>query len=253
MAIHAHSTPMPAPQRGLLRATRLGSNSREITGSCPAVEPLAAGEEIALQLQSLNDLGPKQALVRLAPAAALLPPEPEPDTAAQARVLHMRRELRKGLDRGLALMDALDLSPRGLDLIDRAIAQLDALEAPDEDMEPYLAGYCGNRWCDPRSEAEDADSVEIHGEGDFLEDAEDDDPAEETSLETFGRGFVRCGADDAEEDDGCERGEEYGSEDGEDIGHHASQFTPRPLTHAERAEVAAIAGRAATMRRASHV
>ena len=157
--------------------------------------------------------------MRLTAATALLPPEPEPDTAAQARALHMRRELRKGLDHGLALMDALDLTPRGLDLMDRAIAQLDALEAPDEDMEPYLAGYCGNRWCDPRGEAEDADSLEIYGEGDFLEDAEDDDPAEETSLETFGRGLVRCGADDAEdsfdieEQHDAEREDEHGSHD----------------------------------------
>ena len=55
---------------------------------------------------------------------------------AQARALHTRRELHKGLDHGLALMDPLDLSPRGLDPMDRAIAQLDTLEAPDEDLEP---------------------------------------------------------------------------------------------------------------------
>ena len=263
MAIHAHSTPMPAPQRGLLRAfagslPALSFEARSAPGLVSAhdtlatVEALAAPGSTALRPCSRKGLAPKEALASTA-VLPFLPPEPEPDTAAQARALHMRRELRKGLDRGLALMDALDLTPRDLDLMDCAIAQLDALEAPDEHLEPYLAGYCGHRWCDLRSEAEDADSLEIHGEGDFLEDAEDDDPAEETSLETFGRGFVRCGADDVEEDDGCERGEEYGSEDGEDIGHHASQFTPRPLSHAERAEVAVIATRAAAMRKASHV
>ena len=150
MAIHAHSTPAPGFQRRLLRAARLLAPTAAEPTQSPAltpesvamlnampafVEALVGHEEIGLQPCILNILGPKQALVRLAAAAALLPPEPEPDTAAQARALYMRRELRKGLDRGLALMDALDLSPRGLDLMDRAIAQLDALEAPDEGME----------------------------------------------------------------------------------------------------------------------
>ena len=77
------------------------------------------------------------------PAAieALLPAEP--DTAAQARALHARREQHQALDYGFALLGALDLSPCGLDIIDGAIAHLDAKDAPDEDMEPYLAGYCG--------------------------------------------------------------------------------------------------------------
>ncbi len=81
---------------------------------------------------------------------------------------------------------------------------------------------------------------------------EDDDPAEETSLETAGRGFVRAGADDAEDDDPAERDDECGSDDGEDIGHHASQFRPVPLTLVERAEVAAIAARAAQVGRPAH-
>ena len=234
MAISAHSTPAPAPQRGLLRATL----------DAPAW-PLAAPESIAPQPCNASGLAPNEALASTALAALLEPPE-----AAEARTLHMRRELRKGLDHGLALMDALDLAPHGLDLMDRAIAQLDALEAPDEDLEPSLGWtesgppFCGD-YQDCELATADADAAN--------EDAEEDDPAEETSLETAGRGFIRCGADVAEDDDGCERGEEYGSDDGEDIGHHASQVTPRPLTPAERAEVAVMAARAATIRRALHV
>ncbi len=127
----------------------------------------------------------------------------------------MRRELHQALDYGFALLDALDLPPLALDVIDGAIATMDALDAPDEDRE-------------------------------------DDDPAEGTSLETFGRGFTRAGADDAEEDDEPERDDECGSDDGEDIGHHASQFRPVPLTQDERTEVAVIAARAVAMRRAAH-
>ena len=52
-----------------------------------------------------------------------------------------------------------------LDVIDDAIATLDALKARDEDRV-------------------------------------DDDPAEGTSLERFHRGFTRCGADDEEDSDG---------------------------------------------------
>ncbi|MGI3902552.1 MAG: hypothetical protein ACRYGP_16510 [Janthinobacterium lividum] len=91
-------------------------------------------------------------------------PLDEPDTAAEARALHMRRELHQALDYGFALLDALDLPPLALDVIDDAIATLDALDALDEDRE-------------------------------------DDDPAEGTSLETAGRGFVRYGGDDDEDDE----------------------------------------------------
>ena len=60
----------------------------------------------------------------------------------------MRRELHQALDYGFALLDALDLSPRGLDIIDGAIARLDAMDAPDEDMEPSLSWTeSGPRFC----------------------------------------------------------------------------------------------------------
>ena len=226
MATHAHSTPMPAPQRGLLRAFAhprdIAANHREIPGSCPpdqlsgnsGILPaarLADTDSTPAQPCNASGLAPNEALASTAVEALL-----EPAEAAEARSLHKRRALIQAVEHGFALLDALDLPPLALDVIDDAIAALDVLEAAGEDLE-------------------------------------DDDPAEETSLETAGRGFVRCGADDAEEDDGCERGEEYGSEDAEDIGHHASQFRPRPLTRTERAEVAVIAARAATLRRALHV
>ena len=47
----------------------------------------------------------------------------------------MRRELHQALDHGFALLDALDIPPLALDVIDDAIATLKALEAPDEDRE----------------------------------------------------------------------------------------------------------------------
>lgn len=106
----------------------------------------------------------------------------EPPSAAEARAIHMRRRLGEALEYGFALLDAFDLPPLALDVIDDAIAALDALEADDEDRE-------------------------------------DDDPAEGTSLETSGRGFVRAGTDDEEEDDPAEdsdpaeRDDDCGSED----------------------------------------
>ena len=141
---------------------------------------------------------------------------------AAARTLQSRRALVQAAEHGFALFDALDLPPLALDVIDEAIAHLDALEASDEDRE-------------------------------------DGHDAEETSIELAGRGLVRCGDDDAEDDgaseddDPVERDDEHGSDDAEDIGHHASQFAPRPLTRVQRAEVAVIAARAATLRRALHV
>ncbi len=125
---------------------------------------------------------------------------------------------------------------QAMDAVDHLIALLDALDADSEELEAV---------------DEDGDALD-RDEGDLMEDAEDDDPAEETSLETAGRGFVRAGADDAEDDDPAERDDECGSDDGEDIGHHASQFRPVPLTLVERAEVAAIAARAAQVGRPAH-
>ena len=71
-----------------------------------------------------------------APSRTLLPgPGPE---AAEARTFHGRRRLTEALEYGFALLDALDLPPLALDVIDDAIAALDALDAPGEDLEPSL-------------------------------------------------------------------------------------------------------------------
>ena len=197
MAVHAHSTPMPAPQRGLLRAFAHprdpAANHRDIPGSRPAAEPqptpaqsagnfgilrhapLADPESTAAQPCNASGLPPEEALASTALTALL-----EPADAAEARALHARRRLGEALEYGFALLDALDLPPLALDVIDDAIAALDALEAAGEDLE-------------------------------------DDDPAEETSLETAGRGLVRCGADedglDIEEQHDAEQTYEDGSED----------------------------------------
>ena len=181
MAISAYSTPVPAPQRGLLRAfahpRALATNRREIPGSCPPVTPLADPESTAAQPCKASGLAPKEALASTAIEALL-----EPAEAAEARALHRRRALIQAVEHGFALLDALDLPPVALNTIDQAIAALDALEAASEDLE-------------------------------------DDDPAEGTSLETAGRGFVRCGVDDdedgfdIEEQHDAEQTYEDGSED----------------------------------------
>ena len=122
----------------------------------------------------------------------------EPDTTAEARAIHARRELHRALEWGFALLDALDLGPAALDEIDHAIRALDALDAPDEDLEPYLAGTPSPLGLDV-----ECDSEEYEG----------------TALESFGRGFVRAGADDAEDDDPledddpAERDDHHGTED----------------------------------------
>ena len=76
MAIHAHSTPMPAPQRGLLRAFAhprdLAANHREIPGSCPPAAPLADHKSTAAQPGNASGLAPEEALASSG-LGALLP------------------------------------------------------------------------------------------------------------------------------------------------------------------------------------
>ena len=81
------------------------------------------------------------------------------------------------------------------------------------------------------------------------------DDGDDTALERAGRGFIRSGHDDAEDDDPAERDDEHGSDDGEDIGHFASdaRFTLQPLTEAQREEIAVLAHRTALVRRMAHV
>ncbi len=173
MAIHAHSTTAPALQPRLLRPFTV----------CQAFKPaLAAAESIASQPCDFSDLAAKEALAST--AQPLLPadtPEAvrsdiEALLADHGRAIHFKRALHEAFDFGLGLLDALDLPPLALDVIDEAIATLDALEASDEDRE-------------------------------------DDDPAEGTALERFGRGFIRAGADDEEDSDPAERDDHHGTED----------------------------------------
>ena len=191
MAVLSISTPVPAPQRGLLRAfahpRALAANHREIPGSCLPADPLADPERTAAQPGNASGLAPYEALastalvVLPAPLPSLTSAELDALLAFQGRPTHRFRALVAAAAHGAALLDALDLPPLALDVLDVAIAALD-----------YRDG-------DP--------------------DLEEDGPAEETSLETAGRGFVRCGADDdedgfdIEEQHDAEQTYEDGSED----------------------------------------
>ena len=184
MAIHAHSTTVPASQRGLLRAF---ADAQPV--STPALTPETVAMLDAIESDTIGDT-PEAVRSDL---EALL--------ADHGRALHFRRALHEAFDFGFALLDALDaldLSPLALDVIDDAIRTLDALDAPHEDLEPWLAGVCDLAFV-PGGPALDAEN-----------DSEED---EGTALERHGRGFVRAGEDDAEDDD-----RETVNEDGSDWG-----------------------------------
>ncbi len=85
--------------------------------------------------------------------------------ADAARTLHLRRQLMEAAEHGVALLTALGL-PRLVtaeyerhefvaiaDALDVVIDHLDALDAPDEDREPYLSGDYNGRM-DPEGERE---------------------------------------------------------------------------------------------------
>ena len=153
------------------------------------------------------------------------------------------------------------------DAIDHLIALLDALDAPDEDREPVGDEEPSLGWQEGSGAANGAveDLEEDTADHEFclgwnetvsqlaLGRASDD--GDDTALERAGRGFIRSGHDDAEDDDPAERDDEHGSDDGEDIGHFASdaRFTLQPLTEAQREEIAVLAHRATTVRRVAHV
>ena len=100
MAIHAHSTPVPAPQRGLLRAIAhprdLAANHREMPGSCPPAQlsgnsgilpahPLADRESTATQPCNASGLAPEQALASTAAQGLLPAPLPSLTSAFSRR------------------------------------------------------------------------------------------------------------------------------------------------------------------------
>jgi len=269
MAIDAHSTPAPAVQPGLLRTW---------TGAVPVPTPALTAETVAML-----DAIPADVPHRGAPicSAADLPCGAAGDVrhggagdAAQA--LHMRRALEGALDHGTALLAALGLpslvepgfvplDPAAIgDALDTAIATLDALDAPDADLEdegeaepslgwidgkPVLSDSHDDReaedddepilgaperhpscyqfalcdatssqehWADGSARYDGAEAVNEDG-GDILDEVEQSlgwaanvsrlalgpntADGDETALERHGKGFVRSGGDDCEDDD----------------------------------------------------
>jgi hypothetical protein len=125
--------------------------------------------------------------------------------AAAARALHMRLALEGALDHGTALLAALGLprlaapgfvplDPAAIgDALDTAIATLDAMDAPDEDLED---GH--------DAEHDLADAEHDLGWPACMSQAKlgrNTDDGDATALERHGRGFLRSGPEDAEDDD----------------------------------------------------
>ena len=164
MAIYAHSTTAPAVQPRLLPRRDAGGRFKK-----PGQLARVSG-----QVDPKPELSPEPLLAADTPE--VVRSDIEALLADHGRAIHFKRALHEAFDFGFALLDALDLPPLALDVIDEAIATLDALEASDEDRE-------------------------------------DDDPAEGTALERFGRGFIRAGADDEEDSDPAERDDHHGTED----------------------------------------
>jgi len=192
MAIDAHSTTAPAVQPGLLRTW---------AGAVPAPTPALTAETVTM-LGAIPPLAPYGE----APicSAADLPCGDIPTTdLAQAR--HMRRALEGAIAHGIALLDALGLpqlvehgfvpsdGPAIDDALDNAIATLDALDAPAEDLE----------------DGHDAEHDLADAEHDLgwpacvsqVNLGRNTDDGDATALERHGRGFLRSGPDDAEDDD----------------------------------------------------
>ena len=216
MAVHSISIPVPAPQRGLLQAFAhprdFVRNHREIPGSCPPAALLADRESTAAQPCNVSGLLPDEALGSTGFVALL-----EPAEAAEARALHSRRRLGEALEYGFALLDALDLPPLALDVIDDAIAVLDALDAPDEDLEPYLAGtWHSLHWLldgeleDEHDEEDDPGEAEPDGEpsigwpNDFRAQL---DPGRNWEADYDREAVNEDGSDDGREDHGWFAGE----------------------------------------------
>ena len=235
MAIHAHSTTAPAPQPGLLpfifRPTppvddlrsadelldeirreidqqdgaALNSEGNAVIVAALRTEP----DDTATGVVSREDTLLLKSQGKLDLTAGLLAvPAPLPslstafsrrraifgavalNTAAEANARHMRWYLEAAADHGAALLVALGLpllTPRHRatigDALDLAISTLDDFDG-DPDLEPWLAGSAHF--------ATGCTAAAIDAEDDSEED-------EATALESFGRGFVRAGEDDAED------------------------------------------------------
>ena len=254
MAVHAHSTTVPALQRGLLRAlaglvalhtfgaspapalrseaspapgvvpphvTTLATVEAEFTNLIAQPWPDHDAERSSALSSEPTPLSLKSQENPDAPPEALSPlPAPLPSLstafsrrraifsaaeldamlADHAQAAHRFRALVGAASHGAALLDALDLPPLALDVLDVAIAALDFRDG-DPDAEPSFG------WPEAITAVVD---LSTQYELDLEDDSEED---EGTALESFGRGFVRAGADDAEDDDPAERDDEHGSED----------------------------------------
>ncbi len=146
----------------------------------------------------------------LLPPPPPLPPLPDADRAeeadaAAARALHMRRALEGALDHGTALLVALGLprlarpgfvplDPAAIgDALDHAIATLDAMDAPADDLED---GH--------DAEHDMADAEHDLGWPAYVSQVNlgrNTDDGDATALERHSRGFLRSGPEDAEDDD----------------------------------------------------
>ena len=299
MAIDAHSTTAPAVQPGLLRtwAGAVPVPTPALTAETVALldevfAEIGENPNLAAAAEVFSDPGnnPEDVLHGEAPicSAADLPCGVASDVrhggaGDAARALHMRRALEGAIAHGMALMDALglpqlvernfasfqinDLSEdRSVigEAVDHAIVILDALDAPDVDLEdegeaePWLGWIDGKpvlsdshddreaedddepilgaperhpscyqfalcdatssqeQWADGSARHDEAEAVNEDG-GDILDEGEETlgwaanvgqlalgpttADGDETALERHGRGFLRSGPDDAEDDD----------------------------------------------------
>ncbi len=176
MAIDAHSTTAPADHRALLRTH--GAPCRVLTEA-----------EVFAEIGETPEL----------------PPEPLLPAQDAAQALHMRRALEGALDHGTALLAALGLpqlvehgsvplDPAAIgDALDTAIATLDALDAAGSDLED---GH--------DAEHDLADAEHDLGWPAYVSQVNlgrNTDDGDVTALERHGRGFLRSGPDDSEDDD----------------------------------------------------
>ncbi len=135
----------------------------------------------------------------------LLPHSGEQFSLDLAQAIHMRRALEGALDHGTALLAALGLprlmepgfvplDPAAIgDALDTAIATLDALDASAEDLED---GH--------DAEHDLADAEHDLGWPAYVSQVNlgrNTDDGDITALERHGRGFIRSGPDDSEDDD----------------------------------------------------
>jgi len=194
MAIDAHSTPAPTVQPGLLP---------------PPPElppgPLLPAVDLAPAIDDVIVLPRYMTAADFGMGLEIHEPEPgEPQTA-----------LSMGMGPAwLDLADAVDLASlaegrrrhayrMAADAVDHLIALMDTLDAAGEDLEPE-AGYDLPEGDDERCASSEVDDEHPLGWTACMSQVNlgrNTDDLEETALERHGRGFIRSGPDDSEDDD----------------------------------------------------